>query len=57
MLFIRNQIHRIGVYPYPISPPKAYPDNPCARVAAMLARKQRTGARAVLTGWTPTYVQ
>jgi len=27
--FIRNQIHRIGVYPYPISPRNAYPDNPC----------------------------
>ena len=26
--FIRNQIHRIGVYPYPISPRNAYPDNP-----------------------------
>jgi len=26
--FIRNQIHRIGVYPYSISPRNAYPDNP-----------------------------
>lgn len=28
-----------------------------ARVAAVLAKKQRTGARAVFTGRTPTYVQ
>jgi len=26
--FIRNQKHRIGVYPYPISPHNGYPDNP-----------------------------
>ena len=26
--FIRNEIQRIGVYPYPISPRNAYPDNP-----------------------------
>jgi len=26
--FIRNQIHRIGVYPYAISPRNTYPDNP-----------------------------
>jgi len=30
--FIRNQIHRIGVYPYPILPRNAYPDNPCCEV-------------------------
>jgi len=29
--FIRNQIHRIGAYPYPFSPLNAYPDNPWAR--------------------------
>jgi len=25
---IRNQIRRIGVYPYPITSQKPYPDNP-----------------------------